>query len=132
MIVVDSSAIVHALVATAVNPGLLAVLSDEELCAPHLLDFEVASALRGHVLGRKLAPERGEEALADYSQMQILRYEGIGLFSQIWRCRDNFTVYDAAYVALAIGLKTPLVTSDAKLREAERLDVEVRLFPQAP
>ena len=129
MIVVDSSAIVHALVGTPVNPQLLALLADEELCAPHLLDFEVATALRGHVLGGKLTASRGEDAVAEYVALQVVRYDGVGLLGEIWRCRDNFTVYDAAYVALSIALNAPLVTSDAKLCEAERLGVDVQVFP---
>jgi len=54
VIVVESSAMVDALVDEPANPELLALLADEELHAPALLDFEVASALRGHALGGKL------------------------------------------------------------------------------
>lgn len=129
MIVVDSSAIVHALVDAAVNPELLVVLGERELCAPHLLDFEVASAVRGHVLGRKLAGDRGRDALADYADLRIIRYDGAGLLPEMWRIRDNFTCYDAAYVVLAIALGAPLVTSDEKLAEATRLGADVRVFP---
>ncbi len=131
MIVVDSSAIVYALVGTGVNPELLAVLSDEQLCAPHLLDFEVASAVRGRVLSGKLTADRGERALANYAGLHILRYEGLGLLGGIWKCRANITAYDAAYIVLANVLKASLVTSDAKLREAQRLGVDVQVF-QAP
>ena len=56
MIVIESSAMVSALVGDPANPELLALLADEELHAPTLLDFEVASALRGHVMGGKLDP----------------------------------------------------------------------------
>lgn len=41
--------------------------------------------------------------------------------------RDTFTVYDAAYVVLAQALEAPLITADAKLTEARRLGVEVRV-----
>ncbi len=44
--------------------------------------------------------------------------------------RDNFTVYDAAYIVLAQALDAALVTSDEKLNEARRLGVDVRIFPQ--
>jgi len=128
MIVIDSSAVVHALVSPSVNPQLLALLAVEDLCAPHLIDFEVASALRGHVLARKLTAVSGQEALADYAALGIFRYEGRGLLHEIWRHRENFTVYDAAYVTLARGLDCPLATSDHKMRAAERLGVEVRIY----
>ena len=131
MIVVDASAVVHALIVTSVNPRLLALLAVEDLCAPHLLDYEVTSALRGHVVGRKLSAARGRDALRDYADLSISRYDGVALLDGIWRLRDAFTVYDAAYLTLASALACPLVTSDAKMREAERLGVDVRVYPPA-
>lgn len=131
MIVVDASAVVHALIVTSVNPRLLALLAVEDLCAPHLLDYEVTSALRGHVLGRKLPAARGRDALRDYADLSISRYDGVALLDGIWRLRDAFTVYDAAYLMLASALACPLVTSDAKMREAERIGVDVRVYPPA-
>ena len=41
--------------------------------------------------------------------------------------RENFTVYDAAYIVLALALDAPLVTADAKHLEAGRLGLDVRL-----
>jgi predicted nucleic acid-binding protein len=131
VIVVDASAIVHALIDASVNPRLLALLAVEDLCAPHLVDYEVTSALRGHVLGRKLTASRGRDALRDYADLSITRYDGVGLLDAIWRLRDAFTVYDAAYVTLALALACPLATSDAKMREAERLGLDVRVYPPA-
>jgi predicted nucleic acid-binding protein len=131
VIVVDASAVVHALIGTSVNPRLLALLAVEDLCAPHLLDYEVTSALRGHVLGRKLSAARGRDALRDYADLSISRYDGVALLDGIWRLRDAFTVYDAAYLTLSSALGCPLVTSDAKMREAQRLGVDVRVYPPA-
>jgi predicted nucleic acid-binding protein len=131
VIVVDASAIVHALIDASVNPRLLALFAVEDLCAPHLVDYEVTSALRGHVLGRKLTASRGRDALRDYADLSIARYDGVALLDGIWRLRDAFTVYDAAYVTLAVALACPLATSDAKMREAERLGLDVRVYPPA-
>ena len=41
--------------------------------------------------------------------------------------RDNFTVYDAAYLVLADALQVPLLTADEKLAEARRLGIDVRM-----
>jgi predicted nucleic acid-binding protein len=128
VIVVESSAMVDALVDEPVNPQLLALLADEELHAPALLDFEVASALRGHALGGKLDPPRLDEAIEDFSALRIERHQMTGLLGHILALRDNFTAYDAAYVILAQALEAPLVTADDKLRGAERLGVDVRLL----
>jgi predicted nucleic acid-binding protein len=128
VIVVESSAMVDALVDEPVNPQLLALLADEELHAPALLDFEVASALRGHALGGKLDPPRLDEAIEDFSALRIERHQMTGLLGHVLAIRDNFTVCDAAYVILAQALEAPLVTADDKLRGAERLGVDVRLL----
>ena len=128
MIVVESSAMVNALVGDPANPGLLALLADEELHAPALLDFEVASALRGHALGGKLDPGRLEEAVEDFIAFRIERHPMTSLLGHVLDLRDNFTAYDAAYVVLAQALDSPVVSADAKLREAARLGVDVRVF----
>jgi predicted nucleic acid-binding protein len=128
VIVIESSAMVHALVGDPANPGLLALLADEELHAPALLDFEVASALRGHALGGKLDPMRLEEAVEDFIAFRIERHPMTSLLRHVLDLRDNLTAYDAAYVVLARALDSPVVSADAKLREATRLGVDVRVF----
>ena len=128
MIVVESSAMVDALVGDPANPRLLALLADEDLHAPALLDFEVASALRGHLLGGKLDPVLLEEAVADFAAFRIERHHMTGLIGNMLELRDNFTVYDAAYLVLAKALEAPVVSADAKLKEATRLGLRVQVF----
>jgi predicted nucleic acid-binding protein len=127
VIVIESSAMVEALVGDPANPNLLALLADEELHAPALLDFEVAGALRGHVLGGKLDPVRLEEAVEDFVAFRIERHPMTDLLGHMLDLRDNFTVYDAAYLVLAQALEAPVVSADTKLREAARLGIEVRM-----
>ena len=119
---------VNALIDDPADPRLLALLADEELYAPALLDFEVASALRWHARGGKLEPTRLDEAIDDFTALRIERHPMTGLLDHILTLRNNFTAYDAAYVVLAQALNAPLVTSDAKLTEAERVGIDVRLF----
>lgn len=129
MIVVDASAIVDALVGRRADPVLLATLADVELHAPSLVDFEVASALRGHALGGRLTEARLDEAVDDFVSLTIHRHALTGVLIELLRLRDNFTVYDAAYVVLASALDAPLVTADTKMQDAERFGVDVRLLP---
>jgi predicted nucleic acid-binding protein len=128
VIVVESSAMVDALVGHPANTRLLAEISDEDLHAPALLDFEVASALRGHLLAGKLNPARCAEAIEDFSGLLLERHEMTSLLGHILALRDNFTVYDAAYIVLAQALGVPLVTADLKMKEAERLGITVRVY----
>lgn len=129
MIVIEASAVVDALVDDPASPELLALLADEELHAPALLDFEVASALRGHLFGGLLDQVRVDEALSDFAALRIERHSMTHALGHMLDLRENLTAYDAAYVVLALGLEVPLVTSDKKMQEATRLGVQVQLFP---
>ena len=128
MIVIESSAMVNALVGDPANPDLLALLADEELHAPALLDFEVAGALRGHVMSGKLDPVQLDEAVEDFIAFRIERHPMTGLLGHMLDLRENFTVYDAAYLVLAQALDAPIVSADAKLREATRLGIDLRVL----
>ena len=119
---------VDALVDEPANPELLALIADSELHAPSLLDYEVASALRGHALAGRLTDERLADAVDDFGSLHIDRYPLSKMMRVVLDIRDNFTVYDAVYVVLAQALEAPLVTADAKLAEARRMGVEVRVL----
>jgi predicted nucleic acid-binding protein len=128
MIVVDASAMVEALVGRDVDDELLDALQDE-VHAPHLLDVEVLSVLRGLTLSGKLAASAAEHARTDYFAFAIARYEVHGLADRIWELRHNFTPYDACYLALAEAMGAPLLTCDHKLM-GDGHDAEIRAFPR--
>jgi predicted nucleic acid-binding protein len=62
VIVVDSAALVDVLTALEGTKKLRADLTDEELHAPVLLDFEFVAALRGLTLGGQLSAVRAHDA----------------------------------------------------------------------
>ncbi len=131
MIVIESSAMVDALVGDPLNPELLDLLATEDLHSPALLDFEVASALRGLALGGKLSEPRLDEALTDFAALRIERYPMTDQLGPVVNLRHNFTAYDAAFVVLAQALCAPIVTVDAKLVEAARLGVDIQVVRPA-
>lgn len=114
MIVLDASAMVEALIGREVADELLDALTGD-VHAPHLLDVEVLSVLRGLLLGGKLDTAVAEEARRDHFAFAINRYEVAPLAERIWQLRHQYTSYDAAYLALAEALQAPLYTCDAKL-----------------
>lgn len=114
MIVVDATAMVEALVGRDADDLLLDSLSGE-VEAPHLLDVEVLSALRGLLLGHKLDAAGAEAARQDHFDLSITRHSTAPLAERIWQLRHRFTSYDASYLALAESLQAPLLTCDAKL-----------------
>ncbi len=124
MIVVDASAMVEALVGRDVDTRLLDVLTGE-VHAPHLLDVEVLSVVRGLVLGRKLTPARAEEARIAHFSFGIIRHGIEPLAERVWELRHQFTAYDAVSLALAEALEAPLHTCDAKLAAGDAATVIV-------
>jgi len=114
VIVLDASAMVEALIGSEVADELLDDLTGD-VYAPHLLDVEVLSVLRGLLLGGKLDPVVAEEVRRDHFAFTINRYEVSPLADRIWQLRHQYTSHDAAYLALAEALDAPLYTCDAKL-----------------
>lgn len=120
MIVVDASALLETLLqmpaASAVEARLFA--ADQTLHAPHLLDLEVAQVVRRFAASGQIGEDRGRIALADLADLPLRRYPHDFLLQRIWDLRDNLTAYDAAYVALAEALDSPLLTRDRRLAAA--------------
>jgi predicted nucleic acid-binding protein len=115
VIVFDASAAVLALV----NDGdARRSLVDETVAVPHLVDAEVAHALRAQVLRKRVSADDARMALARWARLGLRRYAAIGLLSRIWELRDNLSAYDATYVALAEASGCDLVTADARLARA--------------
>ena len=86
--------------------------------APHHLDVEVASTVRGLAAGKKITDRRGEQMLADYSRLRITRHPVWPYHPRMWELRHNLGAYDAAYIALAEALGCELLTGDVKLKNA--------------
>lgn len=129
MIVIDASAIVEFLLGSAKGRRVASRLRRprQMLHAPHLVDLEVIQALRRATARRELTDARAQEAFDDFRSLRMRRYRHATLLPRIWELRQNLTAYDAAYVALAEALRSPLVTCDAGLGRApgHRARVEV-------
>jgi predicted nucleic acid-binding protein len=129
VIVPDASVVIEVLLRTAAAARIEDRLLDarETLHAPHLLDVEVAQVLRRYVARGEMRPERARLALDLLAKFPITRYSHEPLVPRIWTLRQNLTAYDAAYVALAEGLRATLVTRDAALSKSpgHRADVEL-------
>jgi len=117
VIVLDASAAVEWLLQTDVGVKVerKILAPGERLHAPHLLDVEVAQALRRFVATGGLTSRRAQEALDDLLDLSITRCPHDVLLERIWMLRENLTAYDAAYVALAEALGATLVTCDSKM-----------------
>jgi predicted nucleic acid-binding protein len=126
VLVADGSAVVAALLNASARSALSV---DDQVHAPHLLDSEVASAIRGRVQRGKLAAPAGWDLLERYRRLGITRHSTFPLFERIWELRSNLSTYDAAYVALAETLDCTLLTGDARISRAPRLRCLVTVLP---
>lgn len=68
-----------------------------------------------------MSPIRAAAALEQVRTVRAIRYPFEPFTDRIWELRDNLTVCDAWYVALAEWLGTDLVTRDAMVRRAPGL-----------
>ncbi|MCY3643686.1 MAG: type II toxin-antitoxin system VapC family toxin [Acidimicrobiaceae bacterium] len=128
MIVVDASVATEAVGGSSDrNLEALRRITREAALAPHLLDLEVASALRGLVRRGGLAEALAQSALRYLAVLPVTRCDHRVLLPRCWELRDNLTVYDAAYVALAEATGATLLTSDQRLAKAPGIRCEVEL-----
>ena len=130
MIVADASALVDVLLRMREADAIEARLLDSGLTlhVPHLIDAEVAHALRRHAAVGAIGAERGRELLADFVDLPMQRYPHDWLLPRVWELRHNFSAYDAIYVALAEALDAPLVTRDARLAVAPGHSAKVEVM----
>lgn len=117
MIVLDASAAVELLLRTETGLRVARRVSarGQGLHAPELLDAEVLQVLRRFERQGTLSPPRAAEAVADLLALDVRRHPHGPLARRAWEMRGAVTAYDALYLALAEGLRSPLLTTDARL-----------------
>lgn len=116
MLVVDASVLAPALGDDGVAGDIARDrLRGERLCAPDVVDLEVVSVFRGLLRTGALDARRAGLALTDLTELPLRRVPHRSLIGRCWQLRDNLTVYDAAYVALAEALGATLLTADGRL-----------------
>jgi predicted nucleic acid-binding protein len=126
VLVADASAVVAALLNATARTALG---GDVQVHAPHLLDSEVASAIRSRVRRGKLDSRAGWDLLERYRRLGITRHSTFPMFERLWELRHNLSAYDAAYVVLAETLDCGLLTADARISRAPDLHCPVTVLP---
>lgn len=129
MIVVDASAILDLLLRTERAKEIESRIfrKSETIHAPHLLDLEVLQVLRRYAR-KDMTEDRCLLAIQDLYEMPVTRYPHDLFVWRIWELRKSLTAYDAAYVALAETLRSPLLTCDAALASSHGHSAEIQLI----
>jgi predicted nucleic acid-binding protein len=127
IVVIDASVVGHWLLTTQ-TPTLALIqefAGEGAFAAPHLLDAEVGHVIRRRVLTGLVSKTRGLIALDDYLALPIDRYPHTNLLPRAFELRDNATIYDAIYLALAEVLEAVLLTRDSRLARVPGVKAQV-------
>jgi predicted nucleic acid-binding protein len=103
-------------------------LRGEAVAGPDLLRIEVTSVLRRHAHAGRLTVDQATAAVHDVLDFPISVFPTEPLLQRVWDLRDNLSLYDACYVALAEALDTPLLTADRRLAHAPGIDCPVEVI----
>lgn len=128
VLVVDASVLVVALADDGADGDRArARLRGEKLILPELADLEVVSVLRRQLRVGAIDARRAGLALQDLAALPASRAPHRPLLARCWELRNNLTVDDAAYVALAEAAQATLLTGDQRLARAAgpRCPVEI-------
>lgn len=131
MIVLDASAVLELLLGTECGRTVADRIADPAmgLHVPHLVDVEVAQALRRLVQFGELDQDAARIALEDLRALDLDRHAHEPLLDRIWALRKNMTAYDATYVALAEALDAILLTCDGRLARAPGVGNRAEFIP---
>lgn len=104
--------------------------------APALFHLEVANALRSNIKRRRIDVGYRDKALEQLERLGVARdRESFDptVLAETVRLSDkhDLTVYDAAYLELAIRMEAPLGTFDDDLRRAAEAE-DVDVYPSRP
>lgn len=118
-LVIDASLMVAALVDGGPTGQWAAdmVLTDD-LAAPHLMPVEAANILRRAAHCGEISSDVASLAHADLLDLRVALFPYAPVASRAWELRENLTLYDAWYVALAELLDGRVATLDARLSRA--------------
>ena len=122
--VIDAAALVELLLRGLRSDAVEAAVDGRQLVAPTVIDAEILSALRGLERGRSVLPSRALVAIDDLRRAPVQRFPLEPLLDRAWALRDRLTAYEALYVALAVALDCPLVTTDRRI-PSPRLPAQV-------
>ena len=120
--ILDSSACLDIVLDTQPGRALRGRLLDPEpaLLAPGLLWVEVGRVLRAKVINGAMSRRHAEAALADFLDLGVDEIETEPLIPRAWQLRQNLTIDDGIFVALAEATDRPLLTTDLRLATAAR------------
>lgn len=106
-------------------PSAVRGLPGGRLQVPAIFLAEVTSGLRGLLLRHAITLEDASVARQRLRRTRVRLHTFEPYADRVWELRNNLTVYDAWYVAIAERLGQPLVTADSGILAAPGLRCEL-------
>jgi predicted nucleic acid-binding protein len=126
IVVLDASAAAELVTRTALGRRLRKLAPPNATWwAPDHLYVEAAAAVRKMRLRGLITSERADAAIVRLLALPVTVVRSKPLVQEAWAMRDNLTVADAIYIALARHVDGPLLTGDRHLARAPRLGITV-------
>ena len=117
-LVVDASALIDLVVASALAPQVAAALRGHRLHAPCHVDAEALSALARLTRAGSIPDSHVLRCLQAVTAAPVERHPIQPLLDAAWGLRSNLRVLDALYVALAQRRGCQVLTTDSRLAAA--------------
>lgn len=118
VLVVDASVVLKWFVPEVHSDAARRLLAAaHQFLSPDLLFPEVGNAIWKKVRRGELTAEEGQRLAADISSIAVetVSTRGLTIDAHALAVTTGLTVYDAMYLALAVRLKTELITADDRL-----------------
>lgn len=133
VLVVDASAMVETLIGLGERAQFsrATIVLADSLAAPDLLPYEVSNVLRRLERSGKISRASAIRGFTDLQRTPVTYWPFSALSGDIWGQRGQISSYDAAHVALAQNLDTPLLTTDKRLVSIAKRFVKI-LCPEHP
>lgn len=93
-------------------------ISSGQIAGPAFVTYETANVIRRHEITGQISPDQAAQAHADLLDLAIELWPYGLLAARAWELRQNLSIYDAAYVALAETTGLTLITLDERLARA--------------
>jgi predicted nucleic acid-binding protein len=118
-VIVDASVVVSSLIdGGPTGRWSEALLTSEQTVAPQFMPAEAANILRRASLAGLISGDLAGLAHAEIIRLPARLFPYAPVANRIWELRNNVTIYDAWYVALAESLGLRLATLDRRLATA--------------
>lgn len=117
-LVVDASVLATAVFAEASLDHAVAWMRGRALCAPHLVDYELANVALNKIRRRSITDAAATSALDALASLDMERHAIVPGDVLALAVQYGLTAYDAAYLWLAGNLQAPLATFDVELGAA--------------